>query len=76
MPKLKESFDENIELSEEYLEDIEYIQASTLKELEKKVRKAIEDYGTIEQNPFWDDQTKQWSQMVLYYADNNEESEN
>lgn len=59
----------------EYLEDIEYVQASTLKDLEKKVRKKIEDYGTIEQNPFWDDQTKQWTQMVLYYNDGSEESE-
>lgn len=53
--------------AEEYLEDFEYVQAPTLKELEKKVRKKIEDYGTIEQNPFWDDQSKQWTQMVLYY---------
>ena len=60
---------------DEYLEDIEYIQAPTLKDLEKKVRKKIEDYGTVEQNPFWDDQTKQWTQMVLYYSDGSEESE-
>lgn len=58
---------------DEYLEDIEYVQAPTLKELEKKVRKKIKDYGTIEQNPFWDDQTKQWTQMVLYYNDGSEE---
>ena len=57
----------------EYLEDIEYLQASTLKELEKKVRKCIEDYGIVEHNPFWDDQTKQWSQMVLYYNNGSEE---
>lgn len=60
---------------DEYLEDIEYVQAPTLKDLEKKVRKKIEDYGTVEQNPFWDDQTKQWTQMVLYYSDGSEESE-
>lgn len=60
---------------DEYLEDIEYVQAPTLKDLEKKVRKKIEDYGTVEQNPFWDDQTKQWTQMVLYYSDSSEESE-
>lgn len=61
---------------EEYLEDIEYVQAPTIKDLEKKVRKKIEnDYGTIEQNPFWDDQAKQWTQMVLYYNDGSEESE-
>lgn len=70
----------NLELEDElyddeYLEDIEYVQAPTIKELEKKVRKKIEDYGTIEQNPFWDDQTKQWTQMVLYYSDGSEESE-
>lgn len=60
---------------DEYLEDIEYVQAPTLKDLEKKVRKKIEDYGTIEQNPFWDDQIKQWTQMILYYSDGSEESE-
>ena len=62
---------------EEYLEDIEYVQALTLKDLEKKVRNKIKDYGTVEQNPFWDDQTKQWTQMVLYYNDGSkEEGEN
>lgn len=72
----------NLELEDEfcdneYLEDIEYVQALTLKELEKKVRKKIEDYGILEQNPFWDDQTKQWTQMVLYYSGNgSEESKN
>ena len=60
---------------EEYLEDIEYVQALTLKDLEKKVRNKIKDYGTVEQNPFWDDQTKQWTQMVLYYNDGSEEEE-
>lgn len=60
---------------DEYLEDIEYVQAPTLKELEKKVRKKIEDYGTIEQNPFWDNQTQLWTQMVLYYNDGSEEDE-
>lgn len=70
----------NLELEDEfyddeYLDDIEYVQAPTLKDLEKKVRKKIEDYGTVEQNPFWDDQTKQWTQMVLYYNDGSEESE-
>lgn len=60
---------------DEYLEDLEYVQASTLKELEKKVRKKIEDYGIVEQNPFWDEQTKQWTQMVLYYNDGSEEEE-
>ena len=60
---------------DEYLEDIEYVQAPTLKDLEKKIRKKIEDYGTVEQNPFWDDQTKQWTQMILYYSDGSEESE-
>ena len=64
---------EDDEFYDEYLEDFEYVQAPTLKELEKKVRKKIEDYGTIEQNPFWDDQTKQWTQMVLYYNDGSEE---
>ena len=61
------------ELVEEYLEDIEYAQAPTIKELEKKVRKSIENYGIIEQNPFWDDQSKQWTQMILYYNDGSEE---
>lgn len=69
-PELEDEF-----YDDEYLEDIEYVQAPTLKELEKKVRKKIEDYGTVEQNPFWDDQTKQWTQMVLYYNDGSEESE-
>lgn len=70
-PELEEEF-----YDEEYLEDIEYIQAPTLKELEKKVRKKIEnDYGTVEQNPFWDEQTKQWTQTVLYYNDGSEEEE-
>lgn len=69
-PELEDEF-----YDDEYLEDIEYVQAPTLKDLEKKVRKKIEDYGTIEQNPFWDDQTKQWTQMVLYYSDGSEESE-
>ena len=69
-PELEEEF-----YDEEYLEDIEYVQAPTLKELEKKVRKKIEDYGTIEQNPFWDEQTKQWTQTVLYYNDGSEEEE-
>lgn len=63
------------ELYDEYLEDLEYVQAPTLKELEKKVRKKIEDFGTIEQNPFWDPQTNQWTQMVLYYSDGSEEEE-
>ena len=44
-------------------------------DLEKKVRNKIKNYGTVEQNPFWDDQTKQWTQMVLYYSDGSEESE-
>lgn len=60
---------------EEYLEDIEYVQASTLKDLEKKVRKKIEDYGTVEHNPFWDNQAQQWTQMVLYYNYDSEEEE-
>lgn len=63
----------------EYLEDIEYVQAPTLKDLEKKVRKKIEnDFGVVEQNPFWDDQTKNWTQVVLYYSDDedNEEEKN
>lgn len=67
--------DEGMLYDDEYLEDIEYVQAPTLKDLEKKVRKKIEDYGTVGQNPFWDDQTKQWTQMVLYYSDGSEESE-
>lgn len=67
--------DEGMLYDDEYLEDIEYVQAPTLKDLEKKVRKKIEDYGTVVQNPFWDDQTKQWTQMVLYYSDGSEESE-
>lgn len=70
-----QNFEEDVD-NEEYLEDIEYVQAPTLKELEKKVRKKIEDYGTVEQNPFWDDQTKQWTQVVLYYNDGSEEEEN
>lgn len=80
-PELEDEF-----YDDEYLEDIEYVQAPTIKELEKKVRKKIEDfekkvrkeiedYGTIEQNPFWDDQTKQWTQMILYYSYGSEESE-
>jgi len=69
-PELEEEF-----YDDEYLEDIEYVQAPTLKDLEKKVRKKIEDYGTIETNPFWDDQSKQWTQMVLYYNDGSEEEE-
>jgi len=68
-PELEENY------GEEYLEDFEYVQAKTLKELETKVRKKIEDYGTIEQNPFWDPQTEQWTQMVLYYSDEPEEEE-
>lgn len=78
MAKENENYNPELEdelYDDEYLEDIEYVQAPTLKDLEKKVRKKIEDYGTIEQNPFWDDQTKQWTQMVLYYSDGNEESE-
>lgn len=59
---------------EEYLEEVEYLQASTLKELEKKVNQRIEkDFGVIEQNPFFDEQSKQWTQVVLYYNDESEE---
>ena len=59
-----------------YLEDIEYIQASSIKDLEMIVRSRIEkEYGTIEQNPFWDEQTKQWTQVVLYYNDGEEDEE-
>ena len=78
MAKENENYNPELEdelYDDEYLEDIEYVQAPTIKELEKKVRKRIGDYGTIEQNPFWDDQTKQWTQMVLYYNDGSEESE-
>ena len=78
MGKENENYNPELEdelYDDEYLEDIEYVQAPTIKELEKKVRKKIEDYGTVEQNPFWDDQTKQWTQMVLYYSDGSEESE-
>lgn len=78
MGKENENYNPELEdelYDDEYLEDIEYVQAPTLKDLEKKVRKKIEDYGTVEQNPFWDDQTKQWTQMVLYYSDGSEESE-
>lgn len=78
MEKENENYNPELEdelYDDEYLEDIEYVQAPTLKDLEKKVRKKIEDYGTVEQNPFWDDQTKQWTQMILYYSNGSEESE-
>lgn len=77
MGKENENYNPELEelYNDKYLEDIEYVQAPTLKDLEKKVRKKIEDYGTVKQNPFWDDQTKQWTQMVLYYSDGSEESE-
>lgn len=59
---------------DEYLEEIEYVQASTLKELEKVVNKRIQnDFGVIEENPFWDEQAKKWTQVVLYYSDEEEE---
>lgn len=65
---------ENEIFEEEYLEEIEYLQAPTLKELEKKVNQRIEkDFGVIEQNPFFDEQSKQWTQVVLYYNDESEE---
>lgn len=75
MEKSTENVNEMNELKEEYLEDMEYIQADTLKNLEKKVRQKIEkDFAVIENNPFWDAQTNQWTQVILYYNDE-EESE-
>lgn len=56
-------------MGEEYLYDVDYIQASTLKELKKKVQVKLEKDWTVEQNPFLDTtQTPaMWTQMMLLY---------
>ena len=56
-------------MEEEYLYDIDYIQASSLKELRKKVQAKLEKDWTVEQNPFLDTtQTPaMWTQMMLLY---------
>ena len=77
MANKEENLEESmLEYSEKYLEDIEYLQASTLKELEKKVRSRIEDDGAeINSNPFLDQTVTpaQWTQVVLYYTQKEEE---
>ena len=62
---------------EEYVEDLEFVQAPTLPELRKRILKKLEDGGSVEQNPFLDTTKKvpMWTQMILYYNDGSEEEE-
>lgn len=53
--------------NDQVLYDVDYIQASTLKELKTKVRKKLEEDFVVETNPFFDESTKMWTQMMLLY---------
>lgn len=51
-----------------YVAEVHFVQAPTLKELEKKINNEIEkeEGRPIEQNPFWDPVTNQWTAMICY----------
>lgn len=62
-------------LSDSFIEDIEYVQAENLKELQKKGRKMLDkEFRPIEQNPFFDPQTNLWTQVYVLdgYGENEE----
>lgn len=71
----EKKYNEEDPYEEEFVEDVEFIQDVTLKGLEKKIRKKLEEGGTIEQNPFLDTtgEKPMWTQMILYYGPEEEE---
>lgn len=77
MAKEKENPEEDYE-PEEFLEDVDYISAPTLKELRTKVLKKLDDGYTVETNPFLDtatptpDNKPLWVQMILLYSTDEE----
>jgi hypothetical protein len=79
MAKKEENQEEYYE-PEEFLEDVDYISAPTLKELRTKVLKKLDDGYTVETNPFLDtatptqDNKPLWVQMVLLYGTDEEEA--
>lgn len=75
--KKNQEYDDYDYEDEEFVEDLEYVQAATLSELRKKILKKLDDGGTIETNPFLDTtkETPMWTQMILYYNYEEEEEE-